>query len=200
MNRTIPRIDARANRERLLDAARDLFRERGINVEMREIAERADLAVGTIYRNFPSKDELIIAILREGISAATADAAAGEETADPVAGVRFLLARHLALVARYGWLFDAYLSGQLPERCREELQSSAQGYAFRVRLRRMLDRAMADGDLRPGLSSQVAAAMLAGAVVSWNSNELLATRSPEQLVDEILETFLNAWQPQGPAR
>jgi AcrR family transcriptional regulator len=195
VNRTVPRQDAQANRERLLAAARDLFREKGIHVEVREIAERAELAVGTIYRNFPSKDGLIIAILREGISAATADAAAGEAGNDPMAGLRALLRRHLALVERYGWLFDAYLNGQLPESCRAELQSSSQEYAFRARLRRLLDRAVANGSLRPGLSTQVAAAMLAGAVASWSSTELLTTRTPEQLVDEILESLLSSWRP-----
>ena len=195
VNRTVPRQDAQANRARLLEAARDLFREKGISVEMREIAERAELSVGTIYRNFPSKDGLISAILREGISAATTDAVASETAADPMTGLRALLRHHLALVERYGWLFDAYLNGQLPERCRVELQSSSQEYALRPRLRRLLDRAVENSSLRAGPSTQVAAAMLAGAVVSWASTELLATRTAEQLVDEAIESLLSSWHP-----
>jgi AcrR family transcriptional regulator len=187
-------VDARANRERLLAAASELFRAQGINVEMREIADRAEIAVGTIYRNFPSKDDLIITILRDGISSATAYAAEAEATSSTLAAVRLLLLGHLALVERYGWLFDAYLNGQLPERCRVELKSSAQEYALRARLSRLIERAIDEGALRPGLSPQVSAAMLAGAVVSWNSIDLLTTRTPEQLIDEVLNALLNPWQ------
>ena len=62
------RSDARANREKLVDAARELFAERGIQTEMKEIADRAGVGVGTLYRNFATKEDLIAAMIANVIS------------------------------------------------------------------------------------------------------------------------------------
>src|SRR5215475_7288851 len=59
------RADAERNRRRLLDAAESLFRERGLDVGVGEIAERAGVGRGTLFRNFPSKEHLIAAIVVE---------------------------------------------------------------------------------------------------------------------------------------
>ncbi|MGB2851273.1 MAG: helix-turn-helix domain-containing protein [Solirubrobacterales bacterium] len=59
------RADARRNRESILAAARDLFAERGAGVEMSEVAERAGVGVGTLYRRFPDKDALVHELLGE---------------------------------------------------------------------------------------------------------------------------------------
>jgi AcrR family transcriptional regulator len=59
------RADAERNRRRLLDAAEALFSERGLDVGVAEIAERAGVGRGTLFRNFPSKEDLIAAIVVE---------------------------------------------------------------------------------------------------------------------------------------
>jgi AcrR family transcriptional regulator len=59
------RADAERNRRRLLDAAQELFSERGLDVGVAEIAERAGVGRGTLFRNFPSKEDLIAAIVVE---------------------------------------------------------------------------------------------------------------------------------------
>src|SRR5437764_12689612 len=59
------RVDAERNRRRVLDAAQALFRERGLDVGVAEIAERAGVGRGTLFRNFASKEALIVAIVRE---------------------------------------------------------------------------------------------------------------------------------------
>jgi AcrR family transcriptional regulator len=56
------RGDARRNRELLLDAARALFAERGVDVAMAEIARRAGVSNGTLYNRFPSRQDLIEAV------------------------------------------------------------------------------------------------------------------------------------------
>ncbi|NOK64325.1 MAG: hypothetical protein GFH27_549431n13 [Chloroflexi bacterium AL-W] len=56
------RKDVRRNLERVVQAARDLFMERGPDVTMEEVARRAGVGVGTIYRRFPSKEHLFEAI------------------------------------------------------------------------------------------------------------------------------------------
>lgn len=73
------RADAERNRRRLLDAAKVLFRERGLEVGVAEIAQRAGVGRGTLFRNFPTKQDLIAAIVIERM----ADAAArGRERLD----------------------------------------------------------------------------------------------------------------------
>lgn len=59
------RADAERNRRRLLDAAQALFCERGLDVGVGEIAERAGVGRGTLFRNFASKEQLIAAIVAE---------------------------------------------------------------------------------------------------------------------------------------
>ena len=56
------RADARRNRARILDAARVVLAEQGVEAGMDDIAARADLGVGTLYRHFPTKDALVEAI------------------------------------------------------------------------------------------------------------------------------------------
>jgi AcrR family transcriptional regulator len=65
------RADAERNRRRLLDAAQALFRERGLDVGVAEIAQRAGVGRGTLFRNFPTKQDLIAAIVIDRMQEAT---------------------------------------------------------------------------------------------------------------------------------
>jgi AcrR family transcriptional regulator len=56
------RRDVQRNMERVLQAAQELFAERGPDVKMEEVARRAGVGVGTIYRRFPSKEQLFAAV------------------------------------------------------------------------------------------------------------------------------------------
>ncbi|TXK19510.1 TetR/AcrR family transcriptional regulator [Homoserinibacter sp. GY 40078] len=53
------RADARRNFDALLVAARDAFAEHGLDASLEDIARRAEVGIGTLYRNFPSRDELV---------------------------------------------------------------------------------------------------------------------------------------------
>src|SRR5918999_5613933 len=59
------RADARRNRERVLKAARAVFADQGIEAQIDDVAKRAKVGVGTVYRHFPTKDALVDAIVRE---------------------------------------------------------------------------------------------------------------------------------------
>lgn len=59
------RADARANRQALLQAAWVLFAEKGTDVHMRTIAQTAGVGIGTLYRHFPTYDDLLISLLSE---------------------------------------------------------------------------------------------------------------------------------------
>jgi AcrR family transcriptional regulator len=77
------RSDAERNRRSLLDAAEALFRERGLDVGVAEIAQRAGVGRGTLFRNFPTKQDLIAAIVIERMREATAYARSLLDAPDP---------------------------------------------------------------------------------------------------------------------
>jgi AcrR family transcriptional regulator len=64
-----PRADARRNRETLLDAAAATFVAAGVDAPVREIAAKAGVGVGTIYRHFPTRADLIVAVYRHQVEA-----------------------------------------------------------------------------------------------------------------------------------
>jgi AcrR family transcriptional regulator len=63
------RADARRNRDQILVAAREIFAERGADVPMEEIARRASVGVGTLYRRFVDREALIRAVFRDTFQA-----------------------------------------------------------------------------------------------------------------------------------
>lgn len=69
-----PRADAQRNRERLIEAAKAAFTETGPDVSLDEIARRAAVGIGTLYRHFPTRDALVGAVYRRELQT-LADAA-----------------------------------------------------------------------------------------------------------------------------
>jgi len=61
------RADAQRNRQRLVEAAREVFREQGYDASLDEVAKRAGVGAGTLYRHFPSRDVLMDAILQSWV-------------------------------------------------------------------------------------------------------------------------------------
>lgn len=68
------RADAVRNREKLVQAARLVFAERGADCSLDEIAKRAGVGPGTLYRHFPTRDDLIDAMMRDWAERVDADA------------------------------------------------------------------------------------------------------------------------------
>ncbi len=66
------RADARRNEQALLDSAAEAFVASGVDVPVREIAKRAGVGVGTIYRHFPTRADLIVAVYRHQVEACAA--------------------------------------------------------------------------------------------------------------------------------
>ncbi|WP_020138396.1 TetR/AcrR family transcriptional regulator [Streptomyces sp. 351MFTsu5.1] len=86
------RSDARENRARILAAAREAFTEDG-SASMNQIAQRAGVGAGTLYRNFPTREALVLAVYED-------------EVARIVATVPDLLAEHPPLEALRRWTTD----------------------------------------------------------------------------------------------
>jgi len=91
------RKDAEANRERLLQAAREVFAQHGLDVTMHDVAARAGVGVGTAYRRFASKDELIDALFGEHVDQVAAIASTALEDRDAWNGLTTFLEHLLVL-------------------------------------------------------------------------------------------------------
>jgi AcrR family transcriptional regulator len=63
------RADARRNIDALLEAAKEVFADSGVDAPVREIAERAGVGVGTVYRHFPQRSDLVTAVFRHEVDA-----------------------------------------------------------------------------------------------------------------------------------
>jgi AcrR family transcriptional regulator len=61
------RADAQRNRERLIEVARDVFREQGYDASLDEVAKRAGVGAGTLYRHFPNRETLLDAIMQSWV-------------------------------------------------------------------------------------------------------------------------------------
>jgi AcrR family transcriptional regulator len=178
------RADARANRARLIAAARQLFRERGPDAEMKEIAERAGLGVGTIYRNFPTKDDLVVALVMEMVEEVLAVVADAARLDDSVAAVRHLLRHGFDISERHGDLMMVIMGGKMPAACKEQL-APLDGLIEAI-IRTGIDR----GAFRPAIDPGVVAAQIHTAFIPWTYQELRRTRTPDQIADAYMSVIL----------
>jgi AcrR family transcriptional regulator len=142
------RRDAQANRDRLVTAARALLARQGVDVSVEEITRRAGVGMGTLYRHFPSKEDLVDAVLEDAFAelVAVAEASAGEP--DAWTGLCRFVEHALDLNARNRGLKDVVESRghgrQRAERMRRRI---------RPLVERMVERAQEQGMLRPDFTA-----------------------------------------------
>jgi AcrR family transcriptional regulator len=137
------RRDAQHNRDLIIEAARIAFATEGLDVSVEEIARRAGVGMGTLYRRFPSKDDLIDAVLADAFDRyieLVEQALANDDAWD---GFSHFLEEALALHAANRGLKDMIATSG---------HGRARAEAMRVRARplltRLIDRAQAQGSLR----------------------------------------------------
>jgi AcrR family transcriptional regulator len=111
------RKDAEHNRQLVLDAAREVFAEHGLDAGLHEIAKRAGVGVGTVYRRFPDKEELIDALFHDRIGEVVGMAEEALEREDAWEGLRHFLVGVLELQAGDRGLYDCiFNSGDVRSR------------------------------------------------------------------------------------
>jgi AcrR family transcriptional regulator len=104
------RSDARRNRERLLEVARAAFAADGLSVPLDEIARRAGVGPGTLYRHFPAKEDLFEAVLQDRLQSLADEARALCDAQDPGAALLGFIDRLVAEAALKRDLVDALAS------------------------------------------------------------------------------------------
>jgi AcrR family transcriptional regulator len=143
------RRDAQANRGRIVAAARAAFAAEGIDVPVEQIARRASVGMGTLYRHFATKEDLADAVMEDAFVefVAAAERALAEE--DAWAGFRGFLERVFALNAENRGLKDMIAT-------REHGQARAEAMRRRMRplVRRLIERAQEQGTLRPDFTPE----------------------------------------------
>lgn len=93
------RVDAKRNLESLLQAAKAVFAETGVDAPVREIAERAGVGVGTFYRHFPQRSDLIEAVFRQEVEACAAAAMTIAADHEPGQALMLWMERYLDFIA-----------------------------------------------------------------------------------------------------
>lgn len=104
------RADARRNRERILEAARAACAQYGPAVQMDDVAARAGVGVGTVYRHFATKDALMEALVAEKIRIFAEYAREAMDVDDPWEAFAGLLRRHAELMAADAGLRQAVIT------------------------------------------------------------------------------------------
>jgi AcrR family transcriptional regulator len=83
-----PRTDGLRNRERILEVAKEAFTRSGANTSLDDIAKQAGVGAGTLYRHFPSRDELLEAVYRTEVEKLAAAERKFAETLPPIEALR----------------------------------------------------------------------------------------------------------------
>jgi len=104
------RSDARDNRELILDAARAAFAAEGLEVPMREIARRAGVGPATLYRRFPTKQDLVTEAFTEQLQACHVIVNEGLAAPDPWLGFCLVIEKICELHARNRGFTAAFMS------------------------------------------------------------------------------------------
>jgi AcrR family transcriptional regulator len=185
------RADAQRNLERIVEAARAAFAERGLDVGVEEIARRAGVGKATFFRRFPTKDALVLAVLEGFVDEIEAAAEEAAQAADPLDGLRGFLMHHMTLQANNMAFFDAVAARFTGENPPVEVTDR-----MLAAVARALEPARAAGVLRDGVEAgdvSTVAKML-GAAIRPMPVMLLPEESWGRYLDVIL-CGLTAGQP-----
>jgi AcrR family transcriptional regulator len=153
------RADAERNRQRVLEVAQHVFATEGLEVPIDEIARRAGLGVGTLYRHFPTKEALFEAIVIGRLEGLVEQARLGAKAADPGAAFFGFLSQMVQDGSAKKDFFAALVSNGV------DLQRIA---AAKQRMKRaanvLAERAQEAGALRTDVTGTEALMLVTGAV------------------------------------
>lgn len=150
------RADARRNRARILAAAGAVFAEKGPAASTEEVADRAGVAIGTVFRHFPTKRELLQAIvkdLRDRITAEADELLAG----DPATGLFTFVTGMVAHAAAKKTVIDLLAETGIEVQATRQVESLGQAVGA------LLDRAQRAGAVRDDVAVDQVVALLGGA-------------------------------------
>ncbi len=187
------RVDAQKNRQKLLKAAREVLAERGFEAEISEIASRAGIGSGTIYRNYRTKENLILEITRELVNSTAAEVLSiAANVEDGREAVRQTMEVGFRRVKKYGKLAIQLVAGAAPLPYSSVMNPEALANIFRLLIRRGIDQ----GHFRRDLDVDYATAVWF-ALVSPSAFRLVSDRQPDELAELSIDFFLAGISAHG---
>jgi AcrR family transcriptional regulator len=175
------RPDAQRSVEALLQAAKEVFATSGVDAPIREIAGKAGLGVGTVYRHFPQRSDLIAAVFRREIDACADAAKTLSEQHDAFDALSLWMQRFSAFFATKRGLAGALHSG-------DAAYEALPGH-FELRLRpalqSLLTSATAAGQIRNDIAADELLAAVAGLSMAGNTAPGQAQRMVALLSDGL---------------
>ncbi len=181
------RSDARQNRDRLLDAARSVLAERGFEADVTEIAARARVGAGTLYRHFPNKEALILEIAREMSRRTVNDL---NKIASSIEDARDCLRQTMEVgfqrVKEYGQLTIALVAGTQPPAYDRVVDRVGLGNMFSA----LIYRGIAQGHFRPDVDVEYVVAVWFALVSPHSLSQLVEKRSLDEIANSTTEFLL----------
>jgi AcrR family transcriptional regulator len=182
----IKRADAVSNRARIIEAALAVFAERGLDMEVGEIASRADLGIGTLYRHFANREDLLRAILTHTLNDTLAQfrAAAAETIDDPRAALLAFVLVGLRVQQHYGPIFAIIRDPRL-RKIFDQTQAQTLRDQFLEVVLSILEGGIKANLFRSDLDQEIVAATIMGSIMGVH--DLFETRwSVEELAQKLV--------------
>ena len=174
------RADARRNRRKVLDAARRCFAEDGLDVRMEKVARKAGVGVGTVYRHFPTKEDLLQALADDRFAGLAEAARTALRDPDPWNGFADFM-RHSAKVMAE----DRALSEAMDQRSDMCAQAAEEAKLLET-VGELIERAQAEGALREDVVPEDVPSLICGLGRATRGAEGRPTMSWERYLGIIL--------------
>ena len=175
------RADAQANHARILAAARSLLAERGLGLEVDEVAARAGVGVGTLYSHFTNRDDLVRAVLTLTVEEVVDRFRAAAAIEDPVEALR-QIPLACAVDETVLAVFRDPRSSKLQHDLRE--QGHFVGGELHQLVAGILERGVRTGAFRPDLDPHLTASAILGSI-----GGVIENRSTERPLDELVRAL-----------
>jgi AcrR family transcriptional regulator len=182
------RIDARNNRKRLLEAARSVLAECGFDADVTEIAARASVGAGTLYRHFENKEALILEVAQEMSDRTVQEL---DEIVGSVHDARECLKQTMQVgfqrVKDYGQLTIELVAGTQPPRYDHVVDRRGLANIFST----LIYRGIAQGHFRADLDVEYAVGVWFALVAPQALSRLMEKRTPDEIAEITTDFMLN---------
>jgi AcrR family transcriptional regulator len=182
------RADARRNHAKVLEAARKRFAEHGLDAQIDEIAHDAGVGVGTVYRHFPTKEDLLQALADARFEGLAEAAQAALEVEDPGEAFTEFMTYSARVMAEDRALSEAM--DQLPGLC----SASAEKVRLLELNRELIERAKASGSIRADFTAEDVPSIMRGLARATASQE---SGPPAMSWRRYLEIILSGLRADG---
>lgn len=190
--RSVLRADAARNRERIIAAAAAVFAERGLDAATAEIAHRAGVGEATLFRRFPTKDDLIDAIIETRMEEVVGLADAAASDPDPAVALEHFMQDLVKQFSRDKGFFEA-----AGERCMNDPHFQSLRERAEAAVGRLLKRAQDVGAVRTDLSASDISFLAGSAMYAM---EVSKPGLRDDLWKRYLRVILDGMKPEGASK